>query len=158
MEDKGVGDLFSEEYLSTSICSENDAGRQLLVVQGRQRETNVNGERQERGAAGPGHGAQAGVVYDAESGEQRENWGLGIHGGIRRFGPLLLTRLKGNQGTQKTLRKDMESQWRDGHTNHSNSVPLKTKCDRVVYHVFSTALTVGVYTGRGAWPMTRARN
>ena len=45
---------------------------------------------------------------------------------------------KGAQGVEKTLRKGMASWWRDVYIYRSRSVPLKTKCQRVVSHVFST--------------------
>ena len=51
---------------------------------------------------------------------------------------------KGAQGVEKTLRKGMGSWWRDVYIYRSRSVPLKTKCRRVVSHVFSTALNGSV--------------
>ena len=51
---------------------------------------------------------------------------------------------KGAQGVEKTLRKGMGSWWRDVYIYRSRSVPLKTKCQRVVSHVFSTALNGSV--------------
>ena len=47
---------------------------------------------------------------------------------------------KGVHGTEKTLRKGLESWWRDGYVYRAKSVPLNTKCHRVVSHLFSTAL------------------
>ena len=47
---------------------------------------------------------------------------------------------KGQQGVQKTLRKGMGSWWRDVYIYRSRSVPLKNRRQRVVSHVFSTAL------------------
>ena len=48
--------------------------------------------------------------------------------------------VKGAQEVKKTLRKGMGSWWRDVYIYRSRSVPLQTKCQRVVCHVFSTAL------------------
>ena len=56
---------------------------------------------------------------------------------------------KGAHGTEKTLRKGMGSWWRDGYICCSKSVPMKTKCQRVVSHVFSTALNSSIN-----WPWT----
>ena len=47
---------------------------------------------------------------------------------------------KGTQGVEKTLRKGMGSWWRDADIYRSKSVSLTTKCQRVISHVFSTAL------------------
>ena len=61
---------------------------------------------------------------------------------------------KGTQGVEKTLRKGMGSWWRDAEIYRSKSVSLKTKCQRVISHVFSTALnssanwTWNVYNAR----------
>ena len=46
----------------------------------------------------------------------------------------------GTQRFEKTLRKGMGSWWRDAKIYPSKSVSLKTKCQRVISHVFSTAL------------------
>ena len=43
---------------------------------------------------------------------------------------------KGVQGTEKTLRKGLGSWWRDGYICRARSVPMKTKCNRVVSHNF----------------------
>ena len=51
---------------------------------------------------------------------------------------------KGTQGVEKTLRKGMGCWWRDAYIYRSKSVSLKTKCQRVVSHVFSTALNSSV--------------
>ena len=51
---------------------------------------------------------------------------------------------KGTQGVEKTLRKGMGSWWRDAKINLSKSVSLATKCQRVISHVFSTALNSSV--------------
>ena len=43
-------------------------------------------------------------------------------------------------GAEKTVRNGLESWWRDGHVHRSRSLHLKTKCHRVVSHVFGTAM------------------
>ena len=47
---------------------------------------------------------------------------------------------KGMQGVQKTLCQGMGSWWRDHFIYRSRSVPLLTKCRRIISHVFSTAV------------------
>ena len=44
------------------------------------------------------------------------------------------------QRTEKTLSKGMGSWWRDGFIRRAKSVSSSRKCDRVVSHLFSTAL------------------
>ena len=62
--------------------------------------------------------------------------------------------VKGAQGVEKILRKEMGSWWRDVYVYRSRSVPLKTRCQRVVSHVFSTALNGSANRN---WTMTIAR-
>ena len=61
---------------------------------------------------------------------------------------------KDAQGVEKTMRKGMGCWWRDVYIYRSRSVPLKTKCQRVVSHVFSTALNGSANLN---WTMTIAR-
>ena len=58
---------------------------------------------------------------------------------------------KSTQGVGKTLRKGMGSWWRDAYIYRSKSVSLTAKCQRVISHVFSTALNSSANWTRNAY-------
>ena len=51
---------------------------------------------------------------------------------------------KGFQGAERTFCKGMASWWRDRYVYSSKSVPMKTRCQRVLSHVYSTTLNDSV--------------
>ena len=61
---------------------------------------------------------------------------------------------KRTQEVEKTLRKGTGSWWRDAFIYRSKSVSPKTKCQRVISHVFSTALNS---SANWTWNINNAR-
>ena len=61
---------------------------------------------------------------------------------------------RAHKDLKKTFRKAMGSWWRDAYIYHSKSVPLLTKCQRVVSHVSSTALNC---SASWTWNVNNAR-
>ena len=59
---------------------------------------------------------------------------------------------KGIQGTERMLKTGMGSWWRNALIYRAKGLSLKTKCERVVSHVVSTALN-----GRVNWPWSGER-
>ena len=69
-----------------------------------------------------------------------KDWDLPFQGGLRGIGCRFQRDGRGTQGVEKTLRKKMGSWRRDADIYSSKSVSLRTKCQRVISHVVSTAL------------------
>ena len=84
---------------------------------------------------------------DIEGGEWRPRVGSLLSDVFEVLGHRFHRAGKGSQGAERTLCKGMGSWWRDGYIHKSKSVPMKTKCRRVVSHVYCTALF-----GRVTWP------
>ena len=57
-----AGDLFSDEKNDNECVQRHDVGREFLAFRRQQRKVGVLCEPHYRRVAGPGHGAQAGVV------------------------------------------------------------------------------------------------
>ena len=140
-------------------------GGQLLVILPQPRVLGPYGERYHRRTVELGHGTQAGITVVTSSYQEEDKLTLKVGGRgedwdlpYREVFDVLRCRFqrdgKGTQGVEKTLRKGMGSWWRDAEIYRSKSVSAKTKCQRVVSHVFSTALnssanwTWNVYNAR----------
>ena len=78
-------------------------------------------------------------VATLKVGSRERNWDLLFMKVFDVLGYLFQGDGKGTQRDGENAKERTESWWRDGYTYSVKSVPSRTKCHRVVSHVFSTA-------------------